>query len=71
MPILAEADLNVARLVTPFELRVPLESAYYLVCSPEAAARPSVAAFREWLLAEAVRDGEKGLSGVKPAAGPA
>ena len=55
MPILAEADINAARLVTPFELRVPLESAYYLVCSPEAAARQSVAAFRDWLLAEAAQ----------------
>jgi LysR family glycine cleavage system transcriptional activator len=56
MPVLAEADIHAARLVTPFELRVPLESSYYLVCSPEAAARQSVAAFREWLLKEAERD---------------
>lgn len=55
MPVLAEADLHSARLVTPFALRVPLESAYYLVCSEAAAARPGVAAFREWLLAEAAR----------------
>ena len=58
MPILAEADIHAGRLVTPFELRVPLASSYYLVCSEEAAARASVAAFREWLLAEAVRDAE-------------
>jgi LysR family glycine cleavage system transcriptional activator len=56
MPVLAEADLNTARLVTPFELRVPLESSYYVVCSEEAAARQPVAAFREWLLKEAERD---------------
>ena len=53
MPVLAEADLNAARLVTPFALRVPLESAYYLVCGEAAAARPGVAAFREWLVSEA------------------
>lgn len=55
MPVLAEADLHAARLVTPFALRVPLESAYYLVCSEAAAARPGVAAFREWLMAEAAK----------------
>jgi LysR family transcriptional regulator, glycine cleavage system transcriptional activator len=56
MPVLAEADLHAARLVAPFPLRVPLESAYYLVRSEAAAARPGVAAFREWLLKEAGRD---------------
>lgn len=56
MPVLAEADINAGRLVTPFELRVPLESAYYLVCSEEAAAREPVAAFRAWILAEAARE---------------
>jgi LysR family glycine cleavage system transcriptional activator len=55
MPVLAEADLNAARLVTPFALRVPLESAYYLVCSEAAASRPAVKAFREWLVEEAAR----------------
>jgi DNA-binding transcriptional LysR family regulator len=44
--------------VTPFALRVPLASAYYLVCSAEAAKRPAVAAFRNWLLGEAARDTE-------------
>jgi|SRR5882672_119651 len=56
MPVLAEADLNAARLVTPFALRVPLSSAYYVVCSEEAATRPAVAAFRAWLLEEAARE---------------
>lgn len=56
MPLLAETDLNAARLVTPFALRVPLASAYYLACSVEAASRPGVAAFRKWLLAEAAKE---------------
>jgi len=56
MPVLAESDLNAARLVTPFALRVPLASAYYLVCTEDAAGRPGVAAFRNWLLAEAARE---------------
>lgn len=58
MPVLAESDLHAARLVTPFALRVPLGSAYYLVCSEAAATRPAVAAFREWLLAEAAKEVE-------------
>src|SRR5262249_20068442 len=56
MPILAEADFNAARLVMPFSLRAPLDSAYYFVCKEESARRVSVAAFREWLLAEASRE---------------
>jgi LysR family transcriptional regulator, glycine cleavage system transcriptional activator len=58
MPVLAETDLHAGRLVTPFALRVPLLSAYYLVCREENAKRPAVAAFREWLLKEASRDTE-------------
>jgi len=55
-PVLAASDLHSARLVTPFALRVPLASAYYLVCSAEAAKRPAIAAFRDWLLGEAARE---------------
>jgi len=58
MPVLAESDLHSARLVTPFALRVPLASAYFLVCSPELAKRPAVSAFRNWLLEEAARESE-------------
>jgi LysR family glycine cleavage system transcriptional activator len=58
MPVLAAADLHAARLVTPFALRVPLVSAYYIVSGTSAAARPEVAAFRAWLLEEAGRDEE-------------
>lgn len=59
LPVLAESDLNSARLVTPFALRVPLDSAYYMVSNPEAGARPAVAAFRKWLLEEAAREADK------------
>jgi LysR family glycine cleavage system transcriptional activator len=59
MPVLAEADLHAARLVTPFALRVPLVSAYYLVCGEETLKRPVVAAFRQWLLEEAARETEE------------
>ena len=56
MPVLAEADLQAARLVAPFPLRVPLVAAYYIVSSPAGATRPEVAAFRTWVLGEAARD---------------
>ena len=56
MPALAAEDLAAGRLVMPFALRVPLQSAYYLVCEPHAKTRPAVAAFRDWLIAEAVKD---------------
>jgi len=56
MPVLAEADLNAARLITPFALRVPLQSAYFLVSAEPAGGRPGVAEFRKWLLAEAAKE---------------
>lgn len=55
MPVLAAEDLAAGRLVTPFDLRVPLASAYYLVCEENAATRPAVAAFHAWLIGEAER----------------
>lgn len=56
MPVLASEDLAAGRLVIPFELTVPLASAYYLVCNDSASARPAVGIFREWLLQEAARE---------------
>jgi len=55
MPLLAESDLNAVRLVTPFALRAPLQSSYYLV-RDAARARPDVAAFRKWLLEETAKE---------------
>ncbi|ROR34426.1 transcriptional regulator GcvA [Inmirania thermothiophila] len=49
---LAEPDLAAGRLVIPFDIRLPLEYAYYLVCPRAAVERPKVAAFRAWLLEE-------------------
>jgi LysR family glycine cleavage system transcriptional activator len=62
MPSLAAEELASGKLVMPFELKVPLDSAYYLVCEPHAKTRPAVAAFRDWLIAEAAKDG-----GIPPA----
>jgi len=56
MPVLASEDFAAGRLVAPFELHVPLTSAYYLVCQDGASTRPAVALFRDWLLEEAGRE---------------
>ncbi|MFQ5985343.1 MAG: transcriptional regulator GcvA [Alphaproteobacteria bacterium] len=50
---LAAADLAAGRLVKPFDISLPTDFAYYVVCPEASAERPKVAAFREWLLAEA------------------
>lgn len=52
-PLLASADLAAGRLVTPFPLAIPLESAYYVVCAEAVADQPKIAAFRDWLFEEA------------------
>ena len=51
-PVLAAPELAAGRLVLPFKLQVPLQSAYYLVFPQASLQRPTVAAFRDWLLAE-------------------
>ena len=48
-------ELATGRLVRPFELSLPAGFAYYVVYPPRALQRPSVKAFRDWLMAE-VRD---------------
>lgn len=49
---LAADDLAAGRLVAPFDLSLPIGYAYYLVYLPEAAERPKIKAFREWVNAE-------------------
>jgi LysR family glycine cleavage system transcriptional activator len=56
---LAAADLAAGRLVRPFDLSVPADYAYYIVCDPTQAARPAIEAFRNWLLEEARSPKEK------------
>lgn len=55
MPVLATEELSTGRLITPFALRVPLQSGYYVVCEQSASSRPAVGVFRDWLLGEALR----------------
>jgi len=51
-PELAKPQLDAKRLVAPFDLRVPLPYAYYLVTTEEALTRSPVRAFVEWLGAQ-------------------
>lgn len=53
---LATSELAAGRLIMPFQLDLPLDYAYYLVCPEATASCPKVAIFREWLLDEARRD---------------
>ncbi len=45
-------ELAAGRLIQPFPIVGENDKSYYLVFPPATAARPKVAAFREWLLAE-------------------
>ncbi len=47
---LAERDIAAGRLVRPFDVSVPAELAYYLVCPEATAERPKIVAFRDWLI---------------------
>ncbi len=49
---LAQEDLAAGRLVRPFELSLPAEFAYYIVCPEPTADQPKIKAFRDWLLGE-------------------
>ncbi len=46
-------DLKAGRLVKPFELALPTDFCFWVVAPEKTADRPKVAAFRDWLLAEA------------------
>lgn len=55
--------LAAGRLVWPFDFCVPTAFAYYLVCLEQRAEEPPIAAFRDWLVAEAGRDPVAAASG--------
>ncbi len=58
MKALASDDINAGRLVTPFDIALPLEYAYYLISLKEFTDHPHAAAFRDWLMEEARMEGE-------------
>ena len=45
--------LAAGRLVKPFDITMPTEYAYYMVCPHENLERPKVKVFRQWLIEEA------------------
>ncbi|MDP7652346.1 MAG: transcriptional regulator GcvA [Rhodospirillales bacterium] len=51
--VLATADLLSGRLVQPFDVTIPADFAYYIVCPKIPAERPKISTFRTWLLNEA------------------
>jgi LysR family glycine cleavage system transcriptional activator len=53
---LAAWDLINGRLVRPFAVELPLSRSYWIVCPRAASTQPKLAAFRDWLLAEAKED---------------
>ena len=55
-PAFFEEELASGRLVQPFPVRIRDEGSYYLVYLESRRAVPKIAAFREWLLAEAAAE---------------
>ena len=41
------------RLVRPFDISLPADYAYYMVCAEASADLPKIKAFRDWMLDEA------------------
>ena len=56
---LAAADLINGRLVRPFQTALPLKNTYWIVCPKATSALPKIAAFRDWLLAQAAADAQR------------
>ncbi len=57
--LIASDDVHSGRLVIPFGPELPLAFGYHFVCPKDAAARPKVRAFRDWLFAEMEETKEK------------
>ena len=62
--VLVASDLAAGRLVKPFDLELPTQSAYYFVCPEGAIERPKVRAFRDFLFAEVQRDAHMSAIGM-------
>jgi len=50
--VYAGPDVETGRLVRLFDVELPTEYHYWLVCPPAHMARPKVKAFRDWIMAE-------------------
>ena len=49
-------DLKAGRLVKPFDLAMPVDYAYWMICPNEYLRRAKVKAFCDWLLEQAADD---------------
>jgi len=65
-----ELHTDDGRLITPFDIELPGECAYYFVAPELSADQPKVALFREWILAEAQAVTDPRERAVAPAAPP-
>jgi LysR family glycine cleavage system transcriptional activator len=54
-PRFIEPELAAGQLIMPFDLRVSLDNAYWLVWRPGRETIRPVAAFRRWLMSEMMR----------------
>jgi LysR family transcriptional regulator, glycine cleavage system transcriptional activator len=63
MKSLASGDIAAGRLVAPFNLSLPLEYAYYMITLEALTDQPHTAAFRNWLLQEAVLEDDSNSAG--------
>lgn len=62
---LAAWDLVNGRLIRPLDVMLRLSKSYWIVCPRATSALPKIAAFRDWLLAEATGDTRR-LKALKP-----
>ena len=56
---LATHDLLTGRLVRPFPQTLTSPRGYYVVCLPGRTGESKIVRFRDWLLAEALRDRQR------------
>ena len=56
---LAAWDLISGRLVSPVDVSLRMSNTYWIVCPKAVSGTPKVAAFRDWLLAEAAEDARR------------
>jgi LysR family glycine cleavage system transcriptional activator len=56
MDVVAADDLRAERILQPFNVKLPLALAYYVVCAEARADQPQVAALRTWLLRESSQE---------------
>ena len=56
---LAAWDLINGRLVRPIDVSLRLSNTYWIVCPKISASHPKIAAFRDWMLAEAAQDARR------------